>query len=342
MAERKNNRNNNQTLSKKVFNKLTGYDKDGKGVKKRKITDKERYGLKNFFIIYKQQFWNLIVLNLIFMLMISPAVGFLLNVLGIFHTRMPTPSNILFAPVYGMHLCYPTPATANLAGIFGTQMTNLVGNNITSVLYAVTLIAFLTFGLANAGMTYILRAYTRSDFVFLWHDFFRTIKKNFFGAMILGIADLFVMILLVFSSYYYYTASLDITYTVLFFITFSMGVIYFVMRFYLYILLITFKLSAKKLIKNAFILALLGIKRNLMAIIGIVAFSLIIVGVFMFWPQMGMVLPFFFIISNGGFMACFAAYPNVKKHMIDPYYKDRPQTDEKLVIEEEPIFIDRG
>jgi hypothetical protein len=96
------------------------------------------------------------------------------------------------------------------------------------------------------------------------------------------------------------------------------------------------------LIKNAFILALLGIKRNFVAVLGIAVFTLIIVVIFMYWPQMGMILPFFFIISNGGFMACFAAYPNVKKHMIDPYYEDKPHTDEKLVIEDEPIFIDRG
>ena len=345
MAERKNNnKNNNENKSIKdtIFTKLSGYNKEGKGVKKRKITDKEKFSLKNFFIVYKEQFWNLIILNLIFLLMISPVFCGVFNYFGIFHNRVASPTNILFAPVYGMHLCYPTPVSANLVGIFGAQTINLVENNVTNILTYISLAVFLTFGFANVGMTYILRAYTKGEYAYLWHDFFKTIKKNFFSAIALGIADLILLILLVYSSVYYYNNAIDLSQTILFVVTFSVGVIYFIMRFYLYILLITFKLTPVKLIKNAFILALLGIKRNIMAIIGIIALSLIMVFVFMFWMQMGIVLPFFFLISNTSFMACFAAYPNIKKHMIDPYYKENPQNDDKLSIEEEPIFIDRG
>jgi len=344
MAERKNNRNNknDNSLTKRFFNKIAGNEKDGKGVKKRKITDKERYSLKSFFRVYKTQFWNLIFLNLIFMLMISPVICGMLAYTGVFGDRVATPSNILYAPVYGAHLCFPTPATANLVGIYGAQSVVVAGSITATVMMYITLLVFLTFGLANAGMTYILRAYTRSEFAYLWHDFFATIKKNFFGALFLGIADLTIIILLVYSSMQYYTAAPDMTYTVLFFITFSTGVVYFIMRFYLYILLITFKLSPAKLIKNAFILALLGIKRNALAVLGIIAFLLIMVLIFWISIPMGLTLPFFLLMSNCGFMACFAAYPNVKKYMIDPYYAENPKKDEKFKIEEEPIFIDRG
>ena len=350
MAERKNNndRNNNKNnkgLTHTLFTKLAGfsnYDKDGKGVKKRKITDKERYSLKSFFVVYKNQFWNLIILNLIYMLMLSPVICGLLAYTGVFSTRAPGPSNILYAPIYGIHLCYPTPATTNLLGILGTQMTVVSGNTLMNVLYGIALLIFLTFGLANAGMTYVLRAYTRSEYAYLWHDFFKTIKKNFFGAMVLGFVDLAVIILLVLSTYYYY-ATPGTGNTFLFLIMFAMSVIYFMMRFYLYILLITFKLSPFKLIKNAFILALLGIKRNLMAILGIAVLMLIYVVIFMFSLPFGITLPFFLLMSNGAFISCFAAYPNVKKYMIDPYYTEHPEKDkDELKIEDEPIFIDRG
>jgi len=349
MAGRNNNNNNynknkreENSISKKIFSKLTGYDKDGKGVKKRKISDKERYSLKGFFAVYKNQFWNLIILNLIYMLLLSPAVCGLLSYTGVFGTRVSTPSNIFYAPIYGVHLCYPTPSTTNLLGIFGAQDSIVVGNTLMFVMNCITLIVFLTFGLANAGMTYVLRAYTRNEYAYLWHDFFKTIKKNFFGAMALGFADLLVIILLVLSLIYYYTAPGGFEYTILFFIVFSMSVIYFMMRFYLYILLITFKLSPIKLIKNAFILALLGIKRNFAAILGIAVMMLLYVLIFMFSIPFGITLPFFFLMSNGSFIACFAAYPNVKKYMIDPYYSEQAEKDDKLEIEEEPIFIDRG
>jgi uncharacterized membrane protein YesL len=344
MAERKNNKGDNSS-KKTLFKSISGYDKVGKGVKKKKITDKERYSLKSFFAVYKSQFWNLIILNLIFMLMISPAICGILAYTGVFADRVQTPSNILYAPVYGAHLCSPNPATAALVGIFGTQGVVAVGNSVTTALYCAALAVFLTFGFANAGMTFILRAYTRSEFVFLWHDFFGTIKKNFFGALALGAADLAVICLIIYSAVHYYTASMDFSYTILFFITFSAGVIYFLMRFYLYILLITFKLSPIKLIKNAFILALLGIKRNVAAILGIGVFALICVAILVFSVPLGVTLPFFFVMAHCGFMACFAAYPNVKKYMIDPYYAEKEEKGEKggkTEIEEEPVFIDRG
>jgi len=342
MAKQNNNNDDGRKAKRSVFSILSGYNKDGKGVKKKKITDKERYSLKSFFILYKNRFWNLIFLNLLFMLMVSPAICGLLAYTGVFDTRVPTPSNILYAPVYGVHLCSPSPATASLIGIFGMQGVLGVGNNVTRVLTYITFAVFLTFGAANAGMTFVLRAYARSEFVYMRHDFFVTVKKNFFGALALGAADLAVITLLVFSALHYYTASMDISYTVLFFITFSAGVIYFIMRFYLYILLITFRLSPAKLIKNAFILTLLGIKRNLMAVLGIAVFLLLNVVIFMISIPVGITLPFFFLAAHCGFIACFAAYPNVKKYMIDPYYAEHPEKGEKFKIEEEPIFIDRG
>jgi uncharacterized membrane protein YesL len=233
-------------------------------------------------------------------------------------------------------------------GIFGMQGVVTVGNSVTAALYFAALAVFLTFGFANAGMTFILRAYTRSEFVFLWHDFFGTIKKNFFVAFALGAADLAFIGLIIFSSFHYYTASMDFSYTILFFFFFSSGGIYFLMRFDLCVLLFTFRLSPIKLIKNAFILALLGIKRNVAAILGIAVFALICVAILVFSVPLGVTIPFFFIMAHCGFMACFAVYPNVKKYMIDPYYAEKDEKggkggkDDKIEIEEEPVFIDRG
>ena len=330
-------------FSKKFFSFLSGYGaKDGKGVKKRKITDKERYSLKGFFLAYKSQFWNLIVVNLIYALLLSPAICGLLSFAGIFATRVSAPTNIFYAPLYGAHLCHPTPSTAALLGAFGSQGAVTAGNAATDALNIIALCVFLTFGPANAGMTYILRAYTRGDFAYLWHDFFSAIKKNFLGSVLLGFADLLLMVLLGYSTYVYYVSPGGSN-TALFLLMFAMCVIYFIMRFYLYILLITFKLSPIKLVKNSLILALLGIKRNFMAILGIAALMLIYVAVLIFSIPFGIIAPFFIVLSNGSFIACFAAYPNVKKYMIDPYYAENQKKEkDELSIEDEPIFIDRG
>ncbi|MCL2773588.1 MAG: DUF624 domain-containing protein [Oscillospiraceae bacterium] len=332
-------KNNRYTPKKNnIFSRLTNYDKDGKGVKKRKITDKERYSLKSFFIAYKSHFWNLITLNLMFMLMISPIICGILSFLGVFSTRMATPSNILFAPIYGAQVCSGgNPVMSSLLGIFGTQNAVLLGNPVTNTLNIIALLAIFTFGMANVGMTYILRGYTRGDYIMLWHDFFKAVKKNLVGSIIMGICDIAMIILLAYSAFYYSSMQ-----SLLYFVMFAMCFVYFLMRFYIYILLITFKLSPVKLVKNAFILAVLGIKRNLMAFVGIGVFALICYMLLSFAVQFGIILPFFLAISNTSFMACFAAYPNIKKYMIDPYNADHPDGGDDYKIEEEPIFIDRG
>ena len=339
MPDRRNRKTDN--LSKKFFSKVTNYDKDGKGVKKKKITDKELYSLKSFFSVYKDQFWNLIILNLIFMLLVSPVFCGFLSFSGIFHTRVSSPSNILFAPLYGAQLASPTPAGANMLGIFGSQTAVLVRNDTTLILSCIMLGVLLTFGPANAGLTYILRAYTRREYAQLWGDFFRTIKKNFFGSVLLGAADLVLMLALGLSTgYYYYSPGTDSTF--FFLIMFGMCFVYVFMRFYLYILLITFRLSPFKLYKNAFILALLGVKRNLAGLLGIFALAAVCALIFSFSVPFGITLPFFFLVSNCSFAACFAAWANVKKYMIDPFYEHKDGEKFDLKIDDEPVFIDRG
>ena len=332
---------NNDNLSKRFFSKMTNYDKDGKGVKKKKITDKELYSLKSFFSVYKDQFWNLIILNLIFMLLISPAFCGLLSFSGIFHTRAASPSNILFAPLYGAQLASPTPAGANMLGIFGAQTAILLRNDTTLILSYIMLGVFLTFGPANAGLTYILRGYTRREYVHLWGDFFRTIKKNFFSSILLGFADLALMVALFLSTrFYYYSPGTDST--IFFLIMFGMCAVYGFMRFYLYILLITFKMSPFKLYKNAFILALLGVKRNVAGLLGIFALIALCALIFTFSVPFGITLPFFFLAANCGFAACFAAWANVKKYMIDPFYDHKDGEKFDIKIDEEPVFVDQG
>jgi uncharacterized membrane protein YesL len=245
----------------------------------------------------------------------------------------------MFPSLYGAHLCSPNTATAALIGIYGTQATIFTPNNVTLILYLISMFALLTFGMANAGTAYVLRGYTRGDSIFLWSDFFRAIKRNFFPCLITGFLDILVLILTVYSTVFYYFNSVNIENLIMLFVSFAMTVVYFVMRFYIYLLLITFKLPPVKLVKNAFIMVFLGIKRNFMAIIGIFIVVLLNVIIFMFVPNIGIILPLFFTVSHGAFIATFAAYPSIKKYMIDPYYEEHPEEKEQEIFEE-PIFLD--
>ena len=325
----------------KIFERLSGYNtKDGKGVKKRKITDKERYSLVGFFKTYKERFWHLLTLNLMYLMFTFPVLFALMAAMGITHIESKALTNVMYSPLYGAHLYSPNAGTAALMGVYGAQTSIFTPDNtVLLVFYLLSMIVLFTFGMANTGMTYILRGYTRGDGMFIWSDYFRAIKKNLVSSIVVGFCDIILLSALIFSSFYYYYNVVTGVDLVFFFMTFAMTVIYFMMRFYIYLLLITFRLSPIKLIKNAVILALLGVKRNIMAVLGILVLVALNVVIFMYMPNIGIILPFFFLMSNGSFMTCFAAYPMIKKHMIDPYYHDHPDEKEPEIIEE-PIFLD--
>ena len=101
-------------------------------------------------------------------------------------------------------------------------------------------------------------------------------------------------------------------------------VLYLFARMYFYMLTITFDLSIFKIIKNAFIFAFLGFKRNILALIGqilliVIVIALIMTGVLM---ALGAVLPLVILFGVGLFMGYYASYKVIKKYMIDPYYDE--------------------
>lgn len=114
-------------------------------------------------------------------------------------------------------------------------------------------------------------------------------------------------------------------------------IIYMFMRCYIYLLLVTFKLSIFKILKNAFIFAFLGIKRNILGLLGIFAFAFINIYVFVYIPMVGIMLPLIITLASCSYVGAYAAYPVIKKYMITPYYNE-----EEVFDSYDSIFVDRG
>ena len=106
------------------------------------------------------------------------------------------------------------------------------------------------------------------------------------------------------------------------------------MRFYIYIVLITFDLSIFKIIKNAFIFVSLGLKRNLLAFIGILILALLDYIVMIILLPLGVLLPFVMLYGLGAYMGAYAAWPKIKQYMIDPYPSEQTEP------QEAPVFTD--
>ena len=205
------------------------------------------------------------------------------------------------------------------------------------MLIAVSVIFLLiTFGWQNAGSTYILRSMVRGEPVFLFTDYFYAVRRNLKQGFLMGVIDLVAMGLLVFDFIYFSSTASGFWNDIGFFLIGAMVIIYFFMRFYIYLMLITFELPIRKILKNAFIFVMLGIKRNLMALLGIALVIAVNVALFLLFrlTPLGVAIPLMVAILHflavASFTAAYAAYPVIDRYMIAPYR----ETDEEEAEEE--------
>ena len=278
--------------------------------------------LKYFFKLFGRRFPRILTLNLMMLVQILPILAAVL--VYMWSDTTPAQSGNLFAPLWGVSQISSAPSvsvwlsTLNIQTFVPIQtLPNIVAY---VILFAVTAV---TWGWQQVGAAYNLRSMVRREPVYLWSDFFYAIKRNFKQAFIVGLLDFLFLFLLVFDYLYFYMITGSFAVDFMFFIIFALIILYSVMRFYLYLLLITFDLKTLKLFKNALIFAVLGIKRNLMAALGIVLIIginlLLILGGLSIGLATPVILPFFYLLGVSGFITTYAAYPVIKKYMIDPY-----------------------
>ena len=81
-------------------------------------------------------------------------------------------------------------------------------------------------------------------------------------------------------------------------------------------------MTSPKLLKNALIFTAVGIKRNLLALLGsVVAFGVCYALITLTFP-LGFVAFLLLPFGLSAFMCSYAAYPKIKEIMIDPYYSE--------------------
>ncbi|NLG53216.1 MAG: hypothetical protein GX541_04500 [Clostridiales bacterium] len=171
------------------------------------------------------------------------------------------------------------------------------------------------YGPITAGFTYMVRNYVSGRHVW-FSELFKRAKENFKQGFLLGIIDIIVVISLLMY------AALDISkldntqklyygfMRTAFFIVF---IFYVYMRHYLYLLAVTFDLSLKAVFKNSAIFAVLGVINNTVATLII----LVITWTFNSTPAVDAVLIVSIYFSLCAFTSMFAAYPIVKKYMLE-------------------------
>ena len=275
-----------------------------------------------FFKLFGRKFGKLISLN---QMMIFQYVPLLVAVvIYLFANTMHTTESALYAPLLGVTLAGGSPTANLLIGRFAAPLNIPVLS--TGRLVAIIILAavtVLTWGWQNIGATYNLRSMVRGDSCFLWSDYFYAVRRNLRQGFLFGILDFLIIAVLIFDFIWFSSYAGLPFFGFMYILIIVLAFLYTFMRFYIYHMMITFDLSIRKLLKNALIFSLLGIKRNIAGLLGILLIAglnlLIIIPCMSVGFTVPIVLPLFYLPAVAGFIAAYAAYPNIKRYMIDPY-----------------------
>lgn len=291
-----------------------------------------------FFVMLKRKFWNISNLNLVYTLCNIPVFFFLFAVTHYLDKVVYTINSPMQSVFAGIEAASSNPFVSAYFPVVSGYGVSYTPTTATYIFYALGALLIFTFGLSNVGAAYCIRGYNRGDPIFIFSDFFSCIKRNLKQGLIVGILDV-IFCAVLFWDLTFWMSGEGFVNMVLMFAAIFLVVIYFIMRFYIYTLVITFDLSIYKIFKNSFLMALLGIKRNALAVIGIFILFYLNVFIFYLYPPIGLMLPFIITFGIGMFMSGYASYPVIKKYMIDPFYSNE---EEESGEDDEPVFEDRG
>ncbi len=318
---------------------LFDFTKEGKGIKKEDCVTDKPFTLSTFFKTLKNHFWNMSCLNILYLIVNFPLFFGLFALSGNLNITSPTPMGLFYPQLIGMTKVSNNPILQTICGFTGGEVSISAPTTATVVVMSLTILVIFTFGIANCGLTYVLRAYARREPVFMFSEFFASIRDNWKQALPLGIFDLVFSFASVYV-YFFWQSQSGFINDIMFFMSIFVLFVYFFMRFYMYLMMITFDLSILKILKNSLIFALLGVKRNFLALLGILAVLAINFYIYFLFFPIGVILPFVITIALCSFVSMYCTYPAVKRYMIDPI--EKTNCDSVDYDDIDPVFTDRG
>ena len=294
-------------------------NRDGKGVD---VAEDTTPNLKFFFKQFWRKFSKIVSLNILMLFQIIP----LLLIFYLYVFAMPkTPTQYYpeYSALFGIQEASSTASSSVNLGLFSFQLGLPEYNSyVYWIIGALVVFLVITYGWQKVGSVYVTRGLVRGDSVFIFSDYFYAIKKNFWQGLFLGLIDCGIMGVLGYNYLFFINSMNTGLEKFMYVMTIALIIMYIVFRFYTYLMLVTFNIKITKLLKNALIFTVLGLKRNLLALIGLVLVSAIAILPIMFLIPMGLgvalVLPLIYYLGVCCFIYTYAAYPIIKKYMIDP------------------------
>lgn len=298
--------------------------RDGRGVEKGEDTTPT---LGYFFKLLGRKFWKLISVNLVVLVQFLPLGLCLIAYLS--GPKTDSQYFVMYPALLGAQTAAPTAIGNTLLSLFsGLYRVHAYNTPIWWIIGGLAVFQIVTYGWQKVGSAYILRNLVRGDGVFIVSDYFYAIRRNLKQGFFLGLLDCAVLFALAFDfQYFYYAPATGFT-NFMYVMIVALFIIWSVMRFYLYTMLVTFDMKIRKILKNALIFTALGIKRNLMALLGIVVLLGLCVGLYVVCVPIRLygliIVPVLIVPALAAFIYTYAAWPVIKKYMIDPVDKPKP------------------
>lgn len=230
---------------------LFNYSKPGKGVSR---DEPEKKGFFTFFDIFFRKFWHFSTVSLLYGLLSMPMLI-----------------------IYFLIITY-------LLTLFG--ISNIMGRSALSFSLYITVffVTFLGSGPVSAGLSYVLRNFARQEHAWVWDDMWSNAKDNAKQGFLLFLIDILMLALCPASAYFYIANPFGMPLPEL--VTMCLGILIFIIfaiyimaHFYIYQLMVTFRLPFTKLLKNSFILTMARLPQNLL--IFILAVSVYLVNIYL-------------------------------------------------------------
>ncbi len=299
---------------------------------------------KGFFVMYGRKFWNLSNLNLVYVLCNIPFFFLIFALAGFLNEKAIVVSSPMLSAFYGLETVAFDGSLSSIFPFVNSYAEASVPSVGTYICYGISALTIFTFGLSNIGAAYCIRGYVRGEPIFVFSEFFSSIKKNFLQGLIIGVIDIVFSFVLIWD-YLFWNGQSGFINGIFMYFSLFLCVLYFFMRFYIYTIAITFDLSVYKIFKDAFLLSFLGFKRNIIALLGIILVIALSFQIFFILPSAGIMLPVIITLATLMFISGYASYPVIKKYMIDPFYPDYSfiaSDDNEDFDNDEAVFEDRG
>lgn len=209
-----------------------------------------------------------------------------------------------------------------------------------NVMYVFACLPIVTIGPATAGFTYVLRNYSQGKPVYLFSDFMEKAKENFKQGLIVFFLDAVLLAMMVFAYFSWSDASFwmigenaslipDWIRPAALVFVFILLYIFVSANFYVYPMMVSFKLTTKQLIRNSVILGVYKLGKNLLMIVFDLAVAILLIGTFPPSLAFCLLLPF----SVCGLFTTMIAFPELVRHVAEPSVEPEDPG-------EDPVFTD--